>query len=200
MPNGTLTEYLDKRFSYLTVCQRFRLVNDVTSGLCHLHSQKFVHGDLTGSNVLIDGSGRACLTDYDLADIIASSATNMTTSTTSTLHSPDAARWAAPELIPQEDAVDPRPTKSSDVYSFGCIMLQILVGRLPYWWVRRSIHMNNEKAQGTLPMQDDPDVPKLHGRHVVFLKSCWEFLPESRPSSDYAASFVAAELQELERR
>jgi hypothetical protein len=53
MPNGTLTEYLDKQFSYLTVSQRFRLVrilitavlyipddhvtqvNDVTSGLCH---------------------------------------------------------------------------------------------------------------------------------------------------------------------
>jgi hypothetical protein len=53
MPNGTLTEYVDRQYPYLTVCHRFRLVrilitavlyipddcvmqvNDVAGGLCY---------------------------------------------------------------------------------------------------------------------------------------------------------------------
>lgn len=196
MRNRTLTEYLDQQYSYLTPRGRFHLLDDVASGLCYLHSQNIVHGDLTGSNVLMDENGRACLADYGLALIVASS-TDMRTSTTETCNSPNAARWAAPELFLGENEIDFRPTLSSDVYSFGCIMLQILVARLPYWWVNRSIHVTIAKTRGELPMRDDPDVPKLEVSHQIFLKRCWESLPLSRPSSLKAAEFVAAELQGL---
>lgn len=196
MRDGTLTRHLDLRYSYLTPRDRFHLLNDVASGLCYLHSQNIVHGNLTGSNVLMDESGRACLADYGLALIVASSA-DMKTSTTETCDSPNAARWAAPELFLGEDETDIQPTVSSDVYSFGCIMLQILVGRLPYWWVKRSIHVTFAKTRGVLPMRHDPDVPKLEESHQIFLKRCWESLPLSRPSSLEAAEFVAAELRGL---
>ncbi|KAG2071008.1 kinase-like protein [Suillus decipiens] len=196
MRNGTLTEYLDQQYSYLTPRGRLHLLNDVASGLCYLHSQKIVHGDLTGSNVLMDEDGRACLADYGLALIVASS-TDMRTSTTETCNSPNAARWAAPELFLGEDETDFQPTVSSDVYSFGCIMLQILVGRLPYWWAKRSIHVTIAKTREALPMRHDPDVPKLEESHQIFLKRCWVSLPLSRPSSLEAVEFVAAELRGL---
>lgn len=199
MRDGTLTEYLDRQYSYLTSRGRFHLLNDVASGLCYLHSQDIVHGNLTGSNVLIDESGGARLADYGIALIIAA-ATDMGTSTTESYNSPNAARWAAPELILSEDSddeIEPDPTKFSDVYSFGCIMLQILVGRLPYWWLRLSIHVYRERERGRLPMRYDADVPKLEVSHQNFLERCWESLPLSRPSSVEAAEFVAAELQGL---
>ncbi|KAG2359809.1 kinase-like domain-containing protein [Suillus spraguei] len=201
MRNATLTGYLNLQYSYLTPRDRFHLVrvllNDVASGLYYLHSQNIVHGDLTGSNVLMDESGRACLADYGLALIVASS-TDMQTSTTQSVGSSSAARWAAPELFSSdEDETEVQPTKSSDVYSLGCIMLQILVGRLPYWWLRQSFHVNIAQMSGRLPMRDDPNVPKLEVSHQIFLKRCWESLPLSRPSSLEAAEFVAAELQGL---
>ncbi|KAG1811694.1 kinase-like domain-containing protein [Suillus variegatus] len=200
MRNGTLTEYLNRQYSYLTSRGRSHLLNDVASGLCYLHSQDIVHGSLTGSNVLIDESGGAYLTDYGLAYIIATSGADMRTSTTETYNSPNAARWAAPELILSEDSddeIEPNPTKFSDVYSFGCIMLQILVGRLPYWWLRSSIPVNSARARGIPPMKYDADVPKLEVFHQKFLERCWESLPLSRPSSVEAAEFAAAELQGL---
>ncbi|KAG0697977.1 kinase-like domain-containing protein [Suillus ampliporus] len=203
MPNGTITEYLDKQHPYLMTRHRFCLIYTV-------HSHNIVHGNLTGEcrkptphqfNVFIDESGRACLTDYDLTDIIA----NMETSSMSAYAS--VARWAAPELILEgsvesqnsEDMV-PSPKMSADVYSFGCIMLQcieILVGRLPYWWIRHSTHVIVAKYRGVLPMEDGPDVPKLDECHKVFLQRCWEN-PHSRPWSAEAAEFVTAELRRLD--
>lgn len=199
MRNGTLTEYLSRQYSYLTLRGKFHLLNDVASGLCYLHSQDIVHGNLTGTNVLIDENGGACLADYGLAYIIASSAEDIRTSTgTSETHnSPNTTRWAAPELILSEDEIEPIPTTSCDVYSFGCIMLQILMGRLPYWWLQRSTPVIIAKMNGMLPMRDDADVPKLEVSHQKFLERCWESLPLSRPSSIEAAEFVAAELQGL---
>jgi len=73
--------------------------------------------------VLVDEDGRACLADYDFADILASSATNVSY-TTSTYYLTDAIRWVAPELIVSEDEM-PMPTMPSDVYSLGCVMLQV---------------------------------------------------------------------------
>ncbi|KAG2046745.1 kinase-like protein [Suillus hirtellus] len=199
MRDGTLTEYLDRQYSYLTSRGRFHLLNDVASGLCYLHSQDIVHGSLTGSNVLIDESGGARLANYGFALIIAS-ATDMGTPTTESYNSPNAVRWTAPELILSEDSddeIEPIPSKFSDVYSFGCIMLQVLVGRLPYWWLRLSIRVHRAREKGELPMRYDADVPKLEVSHQKFLERCWESLPLSRPSSIEAAKFVAAELQVL---
>ncbi|KAG2116134.1 kinase-like domain-containing protein [Suillus clintonianus] len=197
MRNGTLTEYLAQQYSYLKPRDRFCLINDVASGLCYLHSNNIIHGDLTGSSVFIDESGRACLADYGLAFINEFSAMNMTASTTDTHHGPNAARWTAPELVLEDSDSFVRPTMSSDIYSFGCIMLQILVGQLPYWWARSSTQVILAMAHKMLPIRDDPNVPRLHEHHVLFLKRCWGPDPHSRPSSADAAKFVAAELRKF---
>jgi serine/threonine protein kinase len=63
-------------------------------------------------NVLIDESGRACLANYDLADLLATHY--------SVVQEP---RWTDPELISGERSQ--LPTVSTDIYAFGCIMLQV---------------------------------------------------------------------------
>lgn len=40
-----------------------------------------------------------------------------------------ATAWLAPELF-DEEVMDPRPTAPSDIYSFGCVIVE--VGALPY--------------------------------------------------------------------
>jgi serine/threonine protein kinase len=63
-------------------------------------------------NVLIDESGRACLANYDLADLLVTHY--------SVVQEP---RWTDPELICGQKSQ--LPTVSADIYAFGCIMLQV---------------------------------------------------------------------------
>jgi serine/threonine protein kinase len=183
MSNGTLTEYLEIKYPFLSTLLKFSLANDIINGLCYVHSQDIVHGHLTGFNVLIDESGRACLANYDLADLLVAHY--------SVVQEP---RWTDPELICGDKSH--LPTVSADVYAFGCIMLQILVGRLPYWWIRNS-RVVLAKYNNQLPMQDDPDVPKLEEYHKEFLKRCWA-PAHSRASSTEVAEFVTAQLHALD--
>ncbi|KIJ13324.1 hypothetical protein PAXINDRAFT_81404, partial [Paxillus involutus ATCC 200175] len=93
-----------------------------------VHSQFVVHGDLSGSNVLIDGYGRACISDFGLSMLL----TELGGQTyAASRHAAGALRWTAPELLAHwvpKDKEDPLyvfPTPQSDVYSFGMVMLQV---------------------------------------------------------------------------
>ncbi|KAG1789537.1 kinase-like domain-containing protein [Suillus plorans] len=182
MSLGTLTQYLDNQYPFLSTLLKFSLVDDIISGLCYIHSQDIVHGHLTGFNVLIDESGKACLANYDLADLLVAHY--------SVVQEP---RWTDPQLIC--GAKSQLPTMSTDVYAFGCIMLQILVGKLPYWWIR-NCHVVIAKSGNQLPMQDDPEVPKLEECYKEFLQRCWA-PAQSRASSTEVAEFVTAQLHAL---
>ncbi|KAG2743782.1 kinase-like protein [Suillus brevipes Sb2] len=183
MSQGILTTYLDSQYPSLDLQQKFSLANDIISGLCYVHSQNIVHGHLTGFNVLIDESGRACLANYDLADLLATHY--------SVVQEP---RWTDPELISGERSQ--LPTVSTDIYAFGCIMLQILIGKLPYWWIRKSLVII-AKSENQLPMQDDPNDPMLEDSYKEFLKRCWA-PTDSRALSAEVAEFVAAQLRALD--
>jgi serine/threonine protein kinase len=69
-------------------------------------------------NVLIDGSGKPCLTDFGLATVEGDAELQLTTMTAN--QNP---RWHAPEVIGIEIDREPgRPTFKSDIYSFGSVM------------------------------------------------------------------------------
>jgi serine/threonine protein kinase len=73
---------------------------------------------------LIDAKGNALLADFGLSRLLADHETSFFAS-----HSSGAIRWAAPEIIPLDtenpnEHVD-KPNKESDIYSFGCIMMQV---------------------------------------------------------------------------
>jgi len=71
--------------------------------------------------VLIYADGTACLADFGLSVMLASiSPTSYNSTVKGTL------RWMAPELLEQrEDGSPGRPSKQSDIYSFGGLMLQV---------------------------------------------------------------------------
>ncbi|KAF9230369.1 kinase-like domain-containing protein [Melanogaster broomeanus] len=56
----------------LTDSARFRLVKGIAAGLKYLHSFPVVHGDLSSEqgNVLVDGNGGACLSDFGLCSVL----------------------------------------------------------------------------------------------------------------------------------
>ena len=90
---------------------RLKMAAGTAHGLAFLHtSSKVAHGNIKSTNVLLDHSGNACLSDFGLS-IFASRSNG----------------YRAPEA-----GSDARKlTQKSDVYSFGVLLLEILTGKFP---------------------------------------------------------------------
>ena len=98
-----------------------RWITQIANALMFAHSQGIIHRDVKPSNVMIDKSGDALLTDFGLAREVEGS----NTLTGSMLLGTPA--YMAPEQG-RGDLVDAR----SDQYSFGVILYQLVTGRLPF--------------------------------------------------------------------
>ncbi|KIK93122.1 hypothetical protein PAXRUDRAFT_789472, partial [Paxillus rubicundulus Ve08.2h10] len=199
--NGSLTSYLGRRNDTLTSIERFSLLSDTAAGLHYLHSRSIVHGDLSGSNVLIDGNGRACISDFGLSMLL----TKLGGSTYATSRCAEGTlRWTAPELLDLEVPEDEEnliyviPTPQSDVYSFGRIMLQVLTGRVPYHYYVRDSQVLSAISKGNIPQR--PGRALVTDRQWTFMQQCWMFIGmgEPRPRDDEIVEFVRQELVALE--
>ncbi|KAF9227192.1 kinase-like protein [Gyrodon lividus] len=186
--NGTLNAYLGRYHCQLSTRDRFLLLSGVSQGLSYLHSHSIIHGDLTGTNILIDGSGIAYIADFGLSIMLADfmGTSNTTSSTRGNV------RWAAPELfgVHGDSNVPPMsPSALSDIYSFGSIMFQVLSGQLPYSDLRNDRQVLVKMMFGGTPSR--PTNLPIANEHWGFIQRCWAPLRERRrPSSDEAVKFV----------
>ncbi|KAG1735061.1 kinase-like domain-containing protein [Suillus lakei] len=126
--NGNLTAYLEREGVTVTPVRRLQMLRDIIAGLHYLHANSVVHGDFNGPNVLIRGDGTACIAGFGLSLIYSEGINTSQVSWTSTLQGN--MRWMAPELLvlEQDDGSQVRPSKQSDIYSFGGITLQVRLG------------------------------------------------------------------------
>jgi serine/threonine protein kinase len=94
---------------------------EIAQGLAYLHSQNVIHGDLRGSNVLVDDDWHAVLADFGLA--VFSDAT----AATHTSHHGGSVRWMGPELhYPQSCGLENfTRTFASDCYSFAFVCIEV---------------------------------------------------------------------------
>jgi serine/threonine-protein kinase len=98
-----------------------RLAAEIASGLDALHAHDIVHRDVKPSNIMLDRSRRAALTDFGLAK---GPAYTVLTKPGQVMGTVD---YMAPELIRGE-----RASAASDVYALGCIAYECLAGAPPY--------------------------------------------------------------------
>ncbi|KAK1235497.1 hypothetical protein PQX77_001280 [Marasmius sp. AFHP31] len=124
MKNGTILKHLIEN-GYADIEKR---LFEIAQGLAYLHSQHIIHGDLRGSNILVDDEWHAQLADFGLA--VFSDATVGTNSS----HNAGSVRWMAPELHhPQSFGLKYfRRTFASDVYSFACVCVELYSGKPPF--------------------------------------------------------------------
>ncbi|XP_012320163.1 serine/threonine-protein kinase/endoribonuclease IRE2 isoform X1 [Aotus nancymaae] len=103
------------------------VLQQLMSGLAHLHSLHIVHRDLKPGNILITGSdsqglGRVVLSDFGLCKKLPAGRCSFS------LHSgiPGTEGWMAPELL---QLLPPdSPTSAVDIFSAGCVFYYVLSG------------------------------------------------------------------------
>jgi serine/threonine-protein kinase len=100
----------------------YRLLRPVASALAYAHERGIVHRDLKPGNILVDRDGRVVVSDFGLARL----AQGMHSITTSGV------LVGSPEYWAPEQASGSAVTPASDMYALGCILFQLLTGRLPF--------------------------------------------------------------------
>ncbi|KAK0462909.1 TKL/TKL-ccin protein kinase [Desarmillaria tabescens] len=179
LDNGSVTNHMERCGDLLSMTDRLQLLCEVAEGLRYLHSFNIIHGDLTGSNILINDQGKALLGDFGLSSIVAEfDETSCMTSGVS-----GAVRWADASLYKllgdDEDDRVPSLTTMSDVYSFGSVTLEILSGRIPYHYVRTDAQVIIELHNGKKPRRPAPSF--VTNAQWDFIQRCWADDPQERP-------------------
>lgn len=123
MQNGSLETQLygPSHGSALTWEHRLKIALDTARGLEYLHEHcnpPVIHRDLKSSNILLDPNFNAKLSDFGLA--VTTGAHNKNIKLSGTLG------YVAPEYL-----LDGKLTDKSDVYAFGVVLLELLLGRKP---------------------------------------------------------------------
>ncbi|OAX34500.1 WD40 repeat-like protein [Rhizopogon vinicolor AM-OR11-026] len=165
----------------------------ITAGLQYLHANNVIHGDLTGPNVLIHSDGTACLADFGLylvySEVTTTSAASWTSSSNGNI------RWLAPELCGDpEDEVPVRPSKYSDIYSFGGIMLQVLSSKIPYYYLGEAA-LIQRIVNGVKPLR--ARYPSVSNKYWRFILMCWANAVESRPLIEEVVQWIMDEFDSL---
>lgn len=146
-------------------------------GLDYLHSHRpvVVHGDLKGANILISDDGRALLCDFGLAAVEAAVAETSPVLLPWTT-AKGTYRWMAHELVIYDDA---QLTRESDVWAFGCVLVEVLGGRVPFYEKTEAVQVILAISRGEIPSR-----PRgLHDRLWKLMLQCWRLVPSARPSA-----------------
>ncbi|KAG1847620.1 kinase-like domain-containing protein [Suillus subluteus] len=182
--NGSLTTYLEHHFTELTIEQKLRIFVRTMSNNIAVHSKGVVHGDLTSNNILIDSDHNAHVADHGILA--------MCSELSGTSYIRSNVRWAAPELfeVPENEELSTPPQPAGDIYSFGCIMLQVMTGRPPYADVRSDHQVTVLILKGKKPTR--PSSPHDVDFFWGSIEKCWSDAGH-RPSAVDILSFLGSD-------
>ena len=118
----SLTAFLEQSQGPLSYHIQLNICHDITLALVYLHSNRLIHRDLTGNNVLMIAGIRAKITDFGMSKL----ATVNPRMTALTL-CPGNLLYMSPEALDEAKTY----TAKLDIFSFGVIVIQILTRQFP---------------------------------------------------------------------
>lgn len=111
--NGSLSKRMND--SPLTVREIIKYSLDILSGLSYIHSKKMVHLDLKPTNILIDDTGRARITDFGLSRLLNEDGFTIQPISYSFHREPEAISNRTRDIY-------------SDIYQFGLLLYRMCYG------------------------------------------------------------------------
>ena len=159
---------LMRRIGRLPADKALEIARQVCAGLAAAHEHGIIHRDLKPANIMLDGRGRARITDFGLAGL----ATEM---------KGEDARAGTPAYMSPEQFSGGEVTPKSDLYALGLVMYEIFTGKKPYEAATyEELARLREKSAPTAPSAHLKDIDPLVER--VMLR-CLEKNPDRRPTS-----------------
>ena len=120
-----ITEYCNQ--NNLKITDRLKLFCEVCKAVQYAHQNLIIHRDLKPGNILVTKNGIPKLLDFGIAKLIDEDLVDTNESLTRTGVWHLTPEYASPEQIKGE-----KITTTSDVYSLGVLLYQILTGAQPY--------------------------------------------------------------------
>src|ERR1700730_13812532 len=109
----------------LLTTERLRLFRKVCAAVTYAHQNLIIHRDLKPSNILVTQEGEPQLLDFGIAKLL-STADEWFTQTIPAL------RVMTPEYASPEQVKGDKIMTTSDVYSLGVLLYELLTGQRPY--------------------------------------------------------------------
>jgi serine/threonine protein kinase len=169
--NGSLRDALDKRRrgslpTFLDATGIAIIVTGIVLGMRFVHSRNAIHRDLKPANILIDKQGRP-----QIADLGSIRFCDLGLTLTSQVGTP---LYMAPEMYEGAGY-----TGAIDVYAFGLILFEILVG-VPVFAPTNPANLMAKVLGG-----ERPSLPEsMHPTVRTIIKRCWAVDPELRDDFD----------------
>ncbi|KIO17633.1 hypothetical protein M407DRAFT_32674 [Tulasnella calospora MUT 4182] len=203
--NGTLKDFVAA--ADWEIPERISLLNDVARGVKYLHTRTppIFHGDLKSINILVNSNCRAVLTDFGSArhpiTKPLSKETQRTKSEPKREPSPEATfcpstntitltcnqytlRWAAPELLEDDDA-----SLASDIWALGCVVYEVMTDSIPFQDVKDAVVIKRI-VRGDLPSISTDARMLLVQALCTLVGQCWTVDPSTRPTAEYCQKAI----------
>lgn len=146
----TLKEYIQHHGDQVTVQEAVKITVAIAEGLEHAHMMGIVHCDVKPHNILITDSGRVKVTDFGIARAINSATTMMYTNSV----------MGSAHYISPEQASGKSINVSTDIYSLGVVLYELLTGEVPFRGETPvSVALQHVKDRVVAPRIKNPMIP-----------------------------------------
>jgi len=117
---GSLADVVAQR-SRLALTEALAISREILDALNFAHSQGVIHRDVKPSNILVKPDGHVCLVDFGIALVVGQRR-----------HTQFGTNIGTPEYMSPEQIQAKKIDHRTDVYSFGCVLYEMLTGRPPF--------------------------------------------------------------------
>lgn len=153
----TLKEYIT-RHERISIDNAVKFTIAIAEGLEHAHAMEIVHCDIKPHNVLITKQGRIKVTDFGIARAMNAGTTMMYT---------NSIMGSAHYLSPEQASGKP-VNGSTDIYSLGAVLYEMLTGRVPYEGETPiSVALKHVRERLIPPTRYNPSIPTLLEAAVI---------------------------------
>ncbi|SEL11434.1 serine/threonine protein kinase [Nitrosovibrio tenuis] len=153
----SLAEVIDSGHRPMPPKQALHIFKEILAALNSAHEKAILHRDIKASNVMIDHSGMALLTDFGIAR---QAGDEQAASLGRVIGTPE---YMSPEQYIDSDKVDHR----SDVYSAGILLFEMLTGRLPFQGSQNELREQHLGVPVPNPRSINPKIKKCLAEIVV---------------------------------